>query len=442
MPRKRKSASSPTQTNLLDVAPKLDPAYDADGNILNDGNAYAWNAESEIKSAAGVNYTYDGDGNRLEKSNGKLYWYGAGTEILDESDLSGNVTAEYVFFAGKRIAMRNVSSGNIYYYEEDMLGSSRTMVQEGQTSPCYDADFLPFGYEKAVTTTCTTPYKFEGKERDTETNNDYFGARYYSNHFGRWLSPDWAAAPTPIPYANMTNPQTLNLYAMVSDNPESFADLDGHCGYTPNGSAGWLDISSSGGDICPAMDAQMSATAYMHPYNGGEEASLAMSAYVASIAPQPQQAKENNSTGYSTANEAAKAALEFINPKSIKENREYAGYIYRDKHGRYHYTGPAHGTDQESSPSDARAPKNSTIVGNYHTHGNYSLLGPDGRAVATGDPHRDDFNSDHFSRGAQGDTGEIADMAKTHPGFLGYLGTPSGKFLIYDPATGKERELQ
>jgi len=31
-----------------------------------------------------------------------------------------------------------------------------------------------------------------------------------------------------VPYANLTNPQTLNLYAMVSDNPETFADLDGH----------------------------------------------------------------------------------------------------------------------------------------------------------------------------------------------------------------------
>jgi hypothetical protein len=28
--------------------------------------------------------------------------------------------------AGKRVAMRNVSSGTIYYYAEDMLGSSRT----------------------------------------------------------------------------------------------------------------------------------------------------------------------------------------------------------------------------------------------------------------------------------------------------------------------------
>ncbi len=31
------------------------------------------------------------------------------------------------------------------------------------------------------------------------------------------------------PLRTLTNPQTLNLYAMVADNPESFADLDGHC---------------------------------------------------------------------------------------------------------------------------------------------------------------------------------------------------------------------
>src|SRR5208337_29331 len=69
----------------------------------------------------------------------------------------------------------------------------------------------------------------EGKERDTETGNDDFGARYYSNRFGRWLSADWSNVPVAVPYANLTNPQTLNLYAMVADDPESFADLDGHC---------------------------------------------------------------------------------------------------------------------------------------------------------------------------------------------------------------------
>lgn len=56
-----------------------------------------------------VNYTYDGDGNRLEKSSGTMYWYGSGTEILDESDTSGNINAEYVFFGGKRVAMDTIT---------------------------------------------------------------------------------------------------------------------------------------------------------------------------------------------------------------------------------------------------------------------------------------------------------------------------------------------
>jgi RHS repeat-associated protein len=53
-------------------------------------------------------------------------------------------------------------------------------------------------------------------------------ARFYSSTYGRFLSPDWSSVPAPVPYANLTNPQTLNQYAFVNDNPESFADLNGH----------------------------------------------------------------------------------------------------------------------------------------------------------------------------------------------------------------------
>jgi len=121
------------------------------------------------------------------------------------------------------------AGGNPIYYLEDPLGTSR-VITTNTGAVCYDADFYPFGGERApYTNTCTqNNYKFEGKERDTETGNDDFGARYYSNRFGRWLSADWSAIPVPVPYANLTNPQTLNLYSMVSDDPESFADLDGH----------------------------------------------------------------------------------------------------------------------------------------------------------------------------------------------------------------------
>jgi RHS repeat-associated protein len=98
---------------------------------------------------------------------------------------------------------------------------------------CYDADFTPFGGERAYTNNCAHNYKFEGKERDTETQNDNFEAREYTWHFGRWLSSDWSSVPVALPYANLSNPQTLDLNAMVGDDPESFADLDGHTSYAP-----------------------------------------------------------------------------------------------------------------------------------------------------------------------------------------------------------------
>jgi RHS repeat-associated protein len=67
-----------------------------------------------------------------------------------------------------------------------------------------------------------------GKERDAETGLDYFGARYFSAAQGRWTSPDWSAVPQPVPYADLKDPQTLNLYSYVRNNPLSKADVDGH----------------------------------------------------------------------------------------------------------------------------------------------------------------------------------------------------------------------
>jgi len=206
-------------------------SYDASGNTSNDGTyTYNWDGESQLKSAGGVNYLYDGNGRRVAKTGSKLYWYGSGGEILAETNSLGTMINEYIFFGGQRIAM--IPSGSApNYYIEDLLGTSRVITTSMGVS-CYDADFYPYGVERApYTNTCTqNNYKFEGKERDTETFNDDFGARYYSNRFGRWLSADWSDIPVAIPYAKPANPQTLNLYAMVADDPESFADLDGHAG--------------------------------------------------------------------------------------------------------------------------------------------------------------------------------------------------------------------
>jgi RHS repeat-associated protein len=75
-----------------------------------------------------------------------------------------------------------------------------------------------------------------GKERDTESGNDYFGARYYASSMGRFMSPD------PLPWIHwqrgneddqnmfegfIANPQNFNLYAYVNNNPLNHTDPTG-----------------------------------------------------------------------------------------------------------------------------------------------------------------------------------------------------------------------
>jgi hypothetical protein len=46
---------------------------------------------------------------------------------------------------------------------------------------------------------------------------------------GRFLSPDWSAKEEPVPYAKLDDPQSLNLYVYVYNNPLTRVDADGHC---------------------------------------------------------------------------------------------------------------------------------------------------------------------------------------------------------------------
>jgi RHS repeat-associated protein len=103
---------------------------------------------------------------------------------------------------------------------KDHLGSTRAVVDEaGDVVEAYD--YYPFGLqsrsykEKGDPLTKET---FTGKEQDTESNLQYFGARYYDAGAGRWLSVD--------PLADL-NP-SKNPYHYASNNPISRFDPDGN----------------------------------------------------------------------------------------------------------------------------------------------------------------------------------------------------------------------
>ena len=157
-------------------------------------------------------------------------------EVLDQSGTTrseltsdGTWSRSDVFAAGQLVASYDAS--DLHFQLTDPLGTRRVQTHSWGLIENTCAS-LPFGDMQTCAPVTSnddaTPLHFTGKERDTESGNDYFGARYYASSMGRFLSPDWSAKIMPVPYAKLGNPQSLNLYSYVWNNPLSRNDPDGH----------------------------------------------------------------------------------------------------------------------------------------------------------------------------------------------------------------------
>ncbi|HEU5352767.1 MAG TPA: RHS repeat-associated core domain-containing protein [Terracidiphilus sp.] len=182
-----------------------------------------------------MTYTFDGNFERVMDDSPKLYWYGIDGSVLAQTDGSGNPVNEYIYFDGMRIARRD-ASGNVYYSFGNELGSPTVTTAAG--SLCYDADFFPFGGERAYTSTCAPNHKFAGMEQDSSTGLYRTIFRQYAANNGRWLSPD--------PYRGSydpSNPQSMNRYAYVGNMPMNYidpTDLDWYCMPQSLEGGGWI----------------------------------------------------------------------------------------------------------------------------------------------------------------------------------------------------------
>jgi RHS repeat-associated protein len=215
-------------------------SYDAAGN---DGTAGGWfDAADRIYFVGSLCYAYDAGGRRVAKGTPNWdecegttqYILGAGGEQLTE--LSSAQNGQFpvwkhtnVYGGGKMLA--TYDANGTHFHLTDWLGTMRAQVNANGVveETCIN---MPFGDDQNCSGSGVeaTEHHFTGKERDMETGLDYFGARYFSSNAGRWVSPDWSATVAPIPYAKLDDPQTLNLYAYVANNPLATIDADGHSG--------------------------------------------------------------------------------------------------------------------------------------------------------------------------------------------------------------------
>jgi RHS repeat-associated protein len=241
--------------------------YDSAGNVRNDGaHAYIYDAENRIIqvdgtagqcSSATACYVYDAEGRRVRKTTGSVsvdYVYDLGGNVVSEISSSGGWNRGEVFAGAHHLATYSGGTGgSTYFIHADHLGSERvrTNVSGVAVETCTN---LPFGDLQTCTGTDVSPLHFTGKQRDTETGNDDFGARYLNSGMGRWLTPDWSARQQAVPYADPGNPQTLNLYAYVLNNPTSHVDLDGHYGGSFNCQTPKCAQPEEGGGAPPVAD--------------------------------------------------------------------------------------------------------------------------------------------------------------------------------------------
>jgi RHS repeat-associated protein len=214
--------------------------FDAAGNIINDTiHTYTYDAENrivQVDAGSTAVYAYDAEGRRVAKTAataGGAFEYLfdlQGRAVTEMGAGTKNVNRSEVYGAGRHLATQNVGLVTTYFTHNDWLGTERVRSSLSGTV-AETCQSLPYGDVLNCSGAQASTLHFTGQMRDAETNLTEFPARYYSPAQGRWYSPDWASAQVPVPYADLHNPQSLNLYDYVGGDPTNHADADGHSLY-------------------------------------------------------------------------------------------------------------------------------------------------------------------------------------------------------------------
>jgi len=160
-------------------------------------------------------YSYDEAGNRFAKT---IYKYTSSSGPPEDSNPGGPVTDDYWDLYSVEIYSRDISgkelaiykdnvileyplygldmigkikNDELFFYYKDHLGSVRATVNSsGDVVSSQDFDAWGYLLQDRTFDSDSGKFKFTSKERDIESDYDYFGARYYDSRIANWTSVD------------------------------------------------------------------------------------------------------------------------------------------------------------------------------------------------------------------------------------------------------------
>ncbi|MBX3339700.1 MAG: VCBS repeat-containing protein [Nitrospira sp.] len=218
------SGSTSVRPHAVITAGSNSYSYDANGNLTTGaGRSLTYNLENKpltiVISGQTTTFVYDGDGGRVKKIAGTTT-----TRYISKLYECDNTSCSRMVFAGGQRIATIGASGSIYYYHTDHLGSS-SVITDSVGAKVQAVTYFPYGGTRTNNSTATpaidVAYKYTGKELDSSTNLYYYEARYYDPTLGRFLSADTLVG-SPL------DPQSLNRYSYVHNNPFNFTDPTGH----------------------------------------------------------------------------------------------------------------------------------------------------------------------------------------------------------------------
>lgn len=192
--------------------------YDANGNLKQDpAGSYTFDADNRMtQSVVGsttASYSYDGSRLRVQKTSGTTTttYVFSGTKAIAEY-ANGSLSKEYIYSGSKLLA--TIAGTAVTYHHPDHLSNRVETDPSGVVTRT--SSHLLFGdvwYETGT----PDKWKFTSYERDPESGLDYAIHRYYSSGYGRFISADLLPG-------SLDNPQLLNRYSYVANDPMNMAD--------------------------------------------------------------------------------------------------------------------------------------------------------------------------------------------------------------------------